>query len=326
MINPKVSVIMPVFNTVSYVEEAVNSILSQTFRELEVIIINDGSTDGSETILNEVSNRDNRITLINKKNEGSAIARSLGLKMAKGDYLYFMDSDDILESCALERCYERALESNLDILIFDAVSFSEDKNFRAEGFDYCKKGHVGSGVYDGVEIIDYLLSKDLFRVPPWIHFVKRDLVIENGIDFYPGIINEDELFFSQIYFFAKRVGYIPEDFFRRRLRPNSTMTTKFSMKRVISYFTIIEELDRSRVTGEHRLNRVIDKLINNIINGVSYQAGSLKLSERAVVLRFIITKGLLRSLKTKNLFVLLFPFFISLKRALYKPIKAIINN
>src|SRR5690349_18213271 len=106
----KVSVIIPVYNTDEYLREAVNSIRNQTLQDLEIIIINDGSTDRSTQIINELANEDKRIKIYTQKNSGQSVARNMGIKMASGKYLYFMDSDDILDCYALETCYSKCEE------------------------------------------------------------------------------------------------------------------------------------------------------------------------------------------------------------------------
>ena len=101
----KVSVVIPVYNTEKYVREAIESIIHQSLKELEIIIINDGSTDGSPEILKEISNTDHRIQVYTQTNQGQSTARNFGISHARGKYIYFMDSDDLLEEDALESCY-----------------------------------------------------------------------------------------------------------------------------------------------------------------------------------------------------------------------------
>ncbi|MDX9781581.1 MAG: glycosyltransferase family 2 protein, partial [Bacteroidales bacterium] len=125
MTNPKVSVIIPVYNTVNYLESSVSSIQEQTLRDIEILIIDDGSTDNSPAILKKLSESDARIRLFTQSNQGQSAARNLGLDNAQGDYVYFMDSDDILELNTLSSCYEKCDSQNLDIVIFDADVFYE---------------------------------------------------------------------------------------------------------------------------------------------------------------------------------------------------------
>lgn len=116
--HPKVSVIIPVYNTEEFVEDAVRSVMNQTLQEIEIIIINDGSTDNSQTILDKLATEDNRISIYKQQNEGLSITRNRGLSLAIGKYVYFMDSDDFLESDALNYCYKRCEEKSLDLICF----------------------------------------------------------------------------------------------------------------------------------------------------------------------------------------------------------------
>ena len=312
MNSPAVSVIMPVYNTDLFLHEAVSSILNQTFKDLEFIVVNDGSTDNSLNILREFESRDSRVILLDQKNAGSSIARQRALEIAKGEYLYFMDSDDILELNALEVCFKKATKESLDMVFFDAISFSDEPGLNAKDYHYNRKSAVGNEIYKGVEIMNRLLDKELFRVAPWMHFFKREIVINNKITFYPAIVHEDELFFSQLYFYSERVGYIPEDLFKRRLRPNSTMTASFSLKRINSYFTIVNEFEKcAKKSGN--LAIVTKKLISNILSGVAYQAGVLDFKSRRYVLNFILRNRYLGYVKLKSLIVLIFPKIIWIK-------------
>ena len=111
---PKVSVIVPVYNTGEYVEIAINSIIGQTLRDIEILVINDGSTDKSPEIINKLSLQDNRIKVFSQDNQGLSCSRNAGILQAEGEYLYFMDSDDYLEPDALERCYDKCQNYDLD--------------------------------------------------------------------------------------------------------------------------------------------------------------------------------------------------------------------
>ena len=121
---PKISVIIPIYNTEKYVEECIRSIQRQTLQEIEIICVDDGSTDKSLEVVRSIN--DNRISVYKEKNSGQSVARNRGIDNAKGKYLYFMDSDDVLASDALEKLYIYAETNALDIVYFDAMSFWDD--------------------------------------------------------------------------------------------------------------------------------------------------------------------------------------------------------
>ena len=126
MNKPKVSVIIPVYNTELFVEEAIKSVLNQTLTDIEVIVVNDGSTDNSLKVIERLANTDSRIKKITQENQGQSVARNLGLNIAKGEYIYFMDSDDILKKDTLACCYKTCNEEQLDFVFFDALNFGSE--------------------------------------------------------------------------------------------------------------------------------------------------------------------------------------------------------
>ena len=121
----KVSVIIPIYNVEEYLEECIDSILNQSLDNVEILCINDGSTDNSLSILNKYSERNSNIKIINQENTGAGTARNRALKFAEGEYIYFLDGDDYLDKDTLLICYEEAKKNNLDIVTFDAILFYE---------------------------------------------------------------------------------------------------------------------------------------------------------------------------------------------------------
>ena len=116
--NPKVSIIIPVYNTESFVEEAILSILNQTLSETEVIVVDDGSTDSSLEIIKTLADTDSRIKVFSQRNQGQSVARNLGLSIVKGEYIYFMDSDDILEKRHLSMLLQKMQRRTIGFCLF----------------------------------------------------------------------------------------------------------------------------------------------------------------------------------------------------------------
>ena len=128
MNDPKISVIIPVYNVEKYLSECLDSIINQTLREIEVICVNDGSTDSSLSILKEYSSKDNRVKIIDKKNEGQGYARKVGLDIAKGEYILFCDSDDKYSSNnVFENLYKAIKKNNSDLMCF-SFEYGNKKN------------------------------------------------------------------------------------------------------------------------------------------------------------------------------------------------------
>ena len=125
--NPKVSVVIPVYNSAKYLKECLNSIFVQTLEDWEVIAVNDGSSDESPTILDAYAKRDSRFQVVHKENGGVSAARNDGLSVARGEYVFFMDSDDILDKDAFQNLYGIAVAENADIVMGDHWAFQESE-------------------------------------------------------------------------------------------------------------------------------------------------------------------------------------------------------
>ena len=198
MNNPKVSVIIPVYNTEAYVEQTLRSIMGQTLRDIELIVVNDGSTDGSLSVLERIATGDDRIRLYTQPNKGLSQTRNAGIARARGEFIYFMDSDDLLEPDALERCYERCQSDRLDFVFFDAESFGTTAS-DAAWFDYRRAKYFGTEVCDGTDLLRRMLALHCYRASACLSFIRTAYLRGLGLRFYPGILHEDELFTPQLY-------------------------------------------------------------------------------------------------------------------------------
>ena len=172
--NPKVSVIIPVYNSADYLKETLLSVINQTLRDIEIIVINDGSTDKSEEIIEFYQKGDSRIKYWFQPNQGQSIARNAGLDNARGDFVYFMDSDDLLEQDALGICYNKCLSEDLDFVFFDADVFSASN--AQIGWEYIRAGKITEEMASGEVAMEKLLNTNLFRAAPWLFFIKRAFI------------------------------------------------------------------------------------------------------------------------------------------------------
>ena len=257
---PKVSVIIPVYNTEKYLEEAINSIVNQTLREIEIIVVNDGSTDNSGKMLVEFAQKDKRIkVLTHEKNKGLSEARNTGIKEICGEYLYFFDSDDILELDCLELCYNKSSTENLDFLFFDAFTFYDEKDKpKQKLLNYQRTTDLVSKIYSGIEILEILLKKKAYKDPVWLSFIKTSYLNFLNLSFIPGIYHEDVLFSLQLYIEAQRVGFISRSFFHRRMRGNSIMG-KLSVKNIDDMLFIVREMiKRKKNTNSIKTKKLLN--------------------------------------------------------------------
>ena len=134
MNEPKISIIVPIFNGELYLEECLNSLVNQTFNDIEIICVNDGSTDNSMKILEDFQKKDSRIEIISQPNQGVSIARNNGVNQANGEYVLFVDSDDWLDLDACAELYSNAVSNDSDIVLFNSVIENESNPVHLEYF------------------------------------------------------------------------------------------------------------------------------------------------------------------------------------------------
>jgi glycosyltransferase involved in cell wall biosynthesis len=172
---PQISVIIPVYNTQLYLRESIESVINQTFKDIEIIAINDGSTDNSLEILNEYSQKDSRLKVFSQKNKGLPLTRNFGIDNSKGKYIYFFDSDDILLPTTLEETYKKCEKDNLDFCFFDAEAFFEARGSKLD-YDYYRCHLLEDKVYKGIEITNLLVDINKFRASACLYILKRELL------------------------------------------------------------------------------------------------------------------------------------------------------
>ena len=288
---PLISIIMPVYNTEAYLDMAIQSILDQAQEDFELIIINDGSTDGSFAILSKWQEKDRRIQLVSQDNQGLSAARNTGLLYAIGEFVYFMDSDDYLRPDTLSSCARYAQDYSVDLVFFDA-DIIQDKNndqVHASGFHYIRKKTSPYVVMKGSEALAQLLDHQEFFSPVWMLFIRRSLISTENLRFEVGIIHEDELFTMLSFLLAQQVLYLPEQFFFRRVRANSIMTSRFKWFNISSYLKVAAQLQF--FVQEHPAYRaVVDQYLERMLNAAVWKAHALPPAERFKLLFILITR------------------------------------
>lgn len=301
---PEVSVVIPVYNTASYVEEAVRSILRQSLREIELIVIDDGSTDDSPAILARLAREDSRIRIHTQSNRGLSAARNAGIARAGGRYLYFMDSDDLLEPDALELCRDKCDALRLDFVFFDADTFGADVS-DCPWFDYHRAAAYEDRVHTGYELLDTMLARKKYNAQPCLYLMRTDFLVRNRLSFYPGILHEDELFTTQLYLAATRVGRIDRSFFKRRLRPDSIMGRPFSRRNLDGYLTVFRELGRYADGQSAEARRLVGRYTAYTLHPVLRNAWQLPAAQR-IRLAGTIVVHYLRRAKLRDVAFMLF--------------------
>lgn len=240
-----ISVIVPVYNVESYLEKCIESIQNQSYKSLEIILVNDGSTDSSGDICDKYAACDKRIRVIHQKNGGISSARNTGLEVANGDYIAFVDSDDYIELKMYEDLLNILKEYNLDII--DCGSF-RDKNGMITGG--CNDGQIE--IYEKDDALRLAMHDGFTSV--WNKLYKRDIVI--SIRFPEGRKFEDSAI-SYLYIAnANRIGHINRSYYYYRLNLNSITQTSFDPKSRWDFVLGYEE--RLRYAIEHQLPYIDD--------------------------------------------------------------------
>lgn len=227
MIEPKISVIIPVNNVEGYLPSCLDTLINQTFKELEIICINDGSTDCSKDVLDRYSTQDSRIIVINEKeSKGQASARNQGLKIAKGEYIGFVDGDDWVELNMFEKLYESAKTYDTDITMCATHLHNEYTESSSHDSPYYNLSGFNSSFdnrsFSAQETTDLLLD---INVAIWNKIYKKDFLKKINSTFKEGYIYEDLPFFFETYLKAERISLVRDFlYFYRTNRLGSTMS------------------------------------------------------------------------------------------------------
>lgn len=257
----KLSVIIPVYNVEKYVGKAIESVISQNMTGIEIVVVNDGSTDNSLAVINEYNNFAN-YKIITKNNAGLGAARNTGMRDARGEYILFLDSDDYLVDNSLKKMYEIAKEEDLDVLQCAYRHINEEgKPIGGEnciestpvmsGDEWIRNGHISYGAC-------FCLYKHAF-------------VKENNLYFMEGILHEDMDYTLHATYLAKRIRSYNYIFYNYLIRPQSITTNK-SIKRCTDYYRVAKNVEKwvksdvDEITFLEFFRDYIDFLYSHVVN------------------------------------------------------------
>lgn len=242
MKNPKIDFVVPVYNVEKYLDSCVKSLLSQTYDNYEIILVDDGSTDLSAEKCDYYADLCKNVRVIHKKNGGLSDARNAGMLAVNGDYVAFVDSDDYIAHNTLEcfvECMQKS-ENVVDIMIGSHIKVSENiydamKNEKAK-YTFTKE-------MTGEEYLLESLSSNHFAVTAWSKLYRTQFLRENHFQFKKGVLHEDELYTPQVLLKAEHVIHTDIDFYRYVIREGSIMTSKKQLNNALSVKSIVHELD-----------------------------------------------------------------------------------
>lgn len=262
---PVFSIVVPVYNVEAYLDRCVQSLIGQTFSDIEIILVNDGSTDRSGKMCDEYASQDERIKVLHKQNGGLSDARNRGLDIAIGAYVIFVDSDDYIESNACGNFFHYVAGEN-DILIGDAI---------VEGGTYNLSHIELDGVVSGNVYYKAALKSRRMPIVAWINAYRRDFLISNNLRFKYGILHEDVEFTPRAFLAAQTVVYTKNLFYHYVLRDNSITSKKDQRKNAENlYETCCEHEKRFREIEDIELQELLlDSLVKSYLS--LFQAAKL---------------------------------------------------
>lgn len=236
-----ISIIMPMYNVERYVGDAIRSVIAQTWKDFELIVVDDGSTDNSQLVAQLAIGHDPRVRLVSQPNRGLSAARNYGLELVRGNYIYFLDSDDLLTAEALEICMAYIVDLDLDLVTFSGKAFSDMPGALGKFQQYSRPD-----VLDPINGRDLLLrhyDAGAYSSSVCLYVFSRVLIEAKPIRFDEGYIHEDEGFTPLVYCLSQKSISISKQLFLRRVRENSIMSSGRSYKNTIGWLMAAKKLD-----------------------------------------------------------------------------------
>lgn len=309
--NPKVSIIIPAYNVKPYIANCLDSCIKQTFQDIEIIVVNDGSTDGSEQIIEEYQKIDSRIIAIHKQNENIPFARKSGIKQAKGEFVFHLDGDDTLPANTIEVLYNTIQTHDADIAVGNLILFKNNSIAR-------ERSYAGFGNGTGVEFLEFILVNHIHYLCGKL--IKRALYTDYEIDLIKEVAEgEDQVQLYQLCIYAKKVTSVNNIVYNYLLN-DSSITQKRIEKRILTtrrelyahaLFALLKRFDYNDLIRQQINLRILSALFEAVGWSGTYVV-DIKKS------RLILYKTLLDSIFTRN--SLLFKHYKLLAKCAVSPI------
>lgn len=262
---PKISVIIPVYNTEKYLQKCLDSVLSQTLQDFEIIIVNDGSPDNSKAIIDDyVSRYSDKITALYQENAGQASARNNGLSVAKGEYISFLDSDDYLAENAFEKTYTYAIKNELDIVCFNFYT-EADGNAIQEEYRLCHSNDAAKR---------YIITES----SPCNKLISNKIITDNNVRFTENMIYEDLDLIPRLALYTDKIGFMDDRLYHYVIHDNSTMHQKKYNPKLASIYKAMETLKtaflNTKFTDELEYLYIEHLLHGSVLRYLRYKEGA----------------------------------------------------
>lgn len=269
----KTSVIIPVYNTEQYLDECIQSVLNQTQTEMEILLIDDGSTDKSYEIMCSYATQYANVKVFHQENKKLGAARNLGMEKATGKYVLFLDSDDYIEKNCLKELFNCTEENHLDFVTFDSEILVErtgsDTNYQI--YDRSNLG-IESKIYRGWDYLNGYYKIGGVFVSACLGYYNAEFLKRNLIFFEEQVYYEDNEFSLKVYYHAGRMMYLGKKLYVRRYRDNSIMTSNCGIAHLQSSFRMNEKCLRflmeisDTIVDLHGIREILSTLANRLIS------------------------------------------------------------
>lgn len=313
----KISFIVPVYNVQKYIKQCVESLCNQTIKDIEIIIVDDGSEDDSIKIIKQFN--DKRILIISQENRGLSAARNAGLEIANGEYIAFIDSDDFIgDNKAYEEMYNIAINEKSEIVAGNAIwYYSEEKKYTM----LRDKTLFFKSPMDSEQFFISCMKSNMVYAPVWLNLYKRSILVNNNIWFKEGVYHEDEEFTPRVLLKANKVSIYNKTFYIYRQRGGSITNSNLSFKKGMDFLEICLQLEN--ILSDIR-NDELKFLFKKYLAGMSieqiykYKFKEIPLEIKGVIKRNSVTKGLKVRSKLINISPQLFLFIEYIYRNIKK--------
>ncbi|WP_048727051.1 glycosyltransferase [Carnobacterium sp. 1290_CSPC] len=296
------SIVVPVYNVEEYLERCVKSLVNQTYDNIEVILVDDGSTDNSGSLCDEFQRNYKHVTTFHKENGGLSDARNYGLKRAKGQYILFVDSDDYIELNTCEKFQEISANKDADVIVGGAIKILKDER------KIIAHTHIDNkNVVSGAHFLESELKNKSMHMPAWLNLYKKDFLSNNDLFFKKGILHEDEEFVPRVFLKATRVISSDILFYNYIIREGSITSQSNQLKNIRSILEIVQSLEPMYNSLE---NKALKKMLENhsvniLINGYYKNDFNALLNFKLIDIGFILRNSNNFKMKIKSIIFLL---------------------
>lgn len=270
----EVSIIIPIYNGADYIRETMNCIINQTYKKIEIIVVDDGSTDTTHEILKECIEKDKRIRYFYQEKSNAGAARNYGMQHARGKYLLFLDGDDLFENVLVEEMYNQAEKQSAEICVCAADHYDQEQDAFIPQKQYLvAKWLPEEETFSRDTNPQYIFNFTTFV--PWNKLFKKKFVMENGIEFQSIERVNDQYFVMMCIVLAQRITVLHKVLVHYRTNQSNNLTNTFSksaMCKYDAYCRVQEEFEQRELLAEEGIRRsFVNKALNSMIYGLNVQ-------------------------------------------------------